>query len=74
MLLTRIDQIEFQSGDVIGCYQPFFSRYRVGTINDTTYTSYSISSSSLTTTTININSANYFETADQLLISVMIGK
>ena len=75
VLLTRIDQIEFQLGDVIGCYQPFNSRYTVGTINDTIYTSYSTNSSSLTTTTINVLSGvNYFETTDQLLISVMIGK
>ena len=70
--LTGNDQIEFQSGDVIGCYQPFNSRYTVGANNDTNYTSYFTRSSSLTTTAINVN--NYFETILQPLISVMIGE
>ena len=73
--LTGNDQIEFQSGDVIGCYQPFNSRYIVGANNHSrNYTSYFTSSSSLTTTTINVNSVNYFETMFQPLISVIIGE
>ena len=73
--LTGNDQIEFQSGDVIGCYQPFNSRYAAGLgATNTNYTSYFTSSSSLTTTTINVNSVNYFETMLRPLISVMIGE
>ena len=73
MSLTGNDQIEFQSGDVIGCYQSFNSRYAVGA-NNTNYTSYFTSSSSLTATTINVNGVNYFETILRPLISVMIGE
>ena len=60
--LTGNDQIKFQSGDVIGCYQPFNSCYAAGANNTNT------------TTTININRVNYFETMLQPLISVMIGE
>lgn len=71
--LTGSDRIEFQSGDVIGCYRPFISRYTVGA-NYATHISYFTSSSSLAATTINVSSVNYFETILQPLINVMIGK
>ena len=71
--LTGSDRIEFQSGDVIGCYQPFFSRYTVGA-NNASYTSYFTNSSSLAATTINVNNVSYFETIMQPLINVMIGE
>ena len=76
--LTGNDQIEFQAGDAIGCYQPSNSRYRAGAIDDPNFTSHFTSSSSLTTTTttIDISSArlNYFETTIRPLISVIIGE
>ena len=71
--LTGSDQIEFQSGDVIGCHQPFNSRYLVGA-NNATHISYFTNSSSPTITTINVSSVNYFETILQPLISVTMGK
>ena len=71
--LTGSDQIEFQSGDVIGCYQPFGSRYIVGA-NNATHISYFTNSSSPTITTINVSSVNYFETILQPLISVTMSK
>ena len=71
--LTGNDQIEFQSGDVIGCYQPINSHYRVGYIIDSNYVSYFTSNSSFTTTTINVSSPTFFETKGRPLISVMLG-
>ena len=73
MLLTGNDQIEFQSGDVIGCYQPLNTHFRVGYIIDSTYVSYFTSNSSFTTTTINVNSPKFFETTGRPLISVTSG-
>ena len=72
--LTGKDQIKFQSGDVLGCYQPFRSHYRVGTIGDANYTSYFTSINSLITAAINLANVNYFETTRRPLISVMIGE
>ena len=71
--LTGKDQIGFQSGDIISCYQPINSLYRVGTADDN-YTSYVSRTNSLTTTSINLRNVGYFETTRRPLISVMIGK
>ena len=71
--LTGSDRIEFQSGDVIGCYRPFFSHYTVGA-NNATHISYFTSSSSLSTTTINVSNVSYFESVLQPLINVMTGE
>ena len=71
--LTGSDRIEFQSGDIIGCYRPFFSRYTVGA-NNATHISYFTSSSSLSTTTINVSNVSYFESILQPLINVMTGE
>ena len=74
--LTGKDQIEFRSGDVIGCYQPFNSHYRVATTStvDTNYTSYFTTINSFTTTAINVRSINYSAVQIRPLISVMIGE
>ena len=72
--LTGNDEIKFQSGDVIGCYQPLISHYRVGLTVDANYTSYFTSANSLTTIAFNLSSVNYFETTVRPLISVMIGE
>jgi len=74
--LTGKDQIEFQSGDVIGCYQPSNSHYRVGITSTvgTNYTSYSTKINSFTTTVINVRSINYSASQRRPLISVMIGE
>ena len=74
--LTGKDQIKFQSGDVIGCYQPSNSHYRVGITSTvgTNYTSYSTKINSFTTTVINVRSINYSASQRRPLISVMIGE
>ena len=70
------DQIEFRSGDVIGCYQPFNSHYRVATTSTvgTNYTSYFTRINSFDTTAINVRSISYSATQNRPLISVMIGE
>ena len=67
----RNNQIEFQSGDVIGCYQPFNSPYRILWISDASYTVYFNSVSNSTDT---VNSVNYRTRIWQPLISVMTGE
>ena len=66
-------QIEFQSGDVIGYYQPTDPRFKIWNIQTSGYTSYSntITSSS---TSIDTNSVNSIENDRQPLIEVTFGK
>ena len=72
VLLTGNDQIKFQSGDVIGYYQPNNPSLWISNIINENYTSYYISYDNLTTT--NINSGSYYERMLQPLINVLTGK
>ena len=71
--LNSNNQIEFQSGDVIGYYQPSDPSRLVWSIETSGYTSYSkvVASPS---TSINTNNVNNTETNRQPLIAVMFGK
>ena len=73
MSLNSSSQIEFQSGDVIGYYQPSNSRRLIWNIQTTGYTSYSNTVTS-PLTSIDINSVDNIETDRQPLIEVIIGK
>ena len=66
-------RIEFQSGDVIGYYQPSSSRRYIWSVQTSGYTSYS---NTVTTslTSVDINSVENIETNHQPLIKVMFGK
>ena len=66
-------QIEFQSGDVIGYYQPTDPRFKIWSIQTSGYTSYSntVTSSS---TSIDTSSANNIENDRQPLIEITFGK
>ena len=66
-------QIEFQSGDVIGYYQPFNPKRLIWSIQTSGYTSYSHTTTS-SLTSININNLNNNEIDRQPLIEVMFGK
>ena len=67
--------IEFQSGDLVGYYQPSSPRRVVWNVNNTEYTSYVSNVSDLTTTTVNISSIDYVEFSSvQPLINIMFGK
>ena len=72
VLLTGNDELKFQSGDVIGYYQPTNSFLRISNIINENYTSYYKNYDNLTTT--NINSGSYYESMHQPLINVFIGK
>ena len=78
VLLIGDERIEFQSGDVIGCYQPPYPLRLVQIINastdDANYTSYFSHVSNLTTATINISGVDYDEKVWQPLINITIGK
>ena len=71
--LNSSSQIEFQSGDVIGYYQPFNSSRLMWSIQTSGYTSYSntVNSSS---TSIDTNNVNNTENNRQPLIAVTFGK
>ena len=71
--LNSSSQIEFQSGDVIGYYQPSNASRLIWSIQTSGYTSYS---NSVTTpsTSININNTDNTEPNRQPLIAVMFGK
>ena len=70
--LNSSSQIEFQSGDVIGYYQPPNARHLIWSSNQTSgYTSYS---STVTNSTIDINRADNIDTNLQPLIKVKFGK
>ena len=73
MSLSSSSQIEFQSGDVIGYYQPSNSRRRIWSIETRGYTSYSKTATSPLTTLLDISNAD-IESNSQPLIEVMFGK
>ena len=67
------NQIEFQSGDVIGYYQPTDSRWLIWSIQTSGYTSYSNNVTS-PLTSIDINNVDNIEGNRQPLIEVTFGK
>ena len=69
--LNSSSQIEFQSGDVIGYYQPSNTQRHIWSIQTSGYTSYSYTAKS---STIDINSAENIDTNLQPLIKVIFGK
>ena len=71
--LNSSSQIEFQSGDVIGYYQPSDPQRLIWSIQTSGYTSYSNTVTS-PLTSIDINNVNNTETERQPLIEVMFGK
>ena len=66
-------QIEFQSGDVIGYYQPSTSQRSIGSIQTSGYTSYSNNVTS-PSTSIDISTVDNTDNNHQPLIAVMFGK
>ena len=64
-------QIEFQSGDVIGCYQPFNSLCGIWWIHDANYITYF---SYISNYIDAVNILNYSGATGRPLISVMIGE
>ena len=75
MSLNSNSQIEFQSGDVIGYYQPFNAR-QIWNIQTSDYTSYSYTAYTATAPNVllNISSEGIIKTNYQPLIKVMFGK
>ena len=73
MPLNSNSQIEFQSGDVIGYYQPSSPRQKIWNVQTSGYTSYSniVTSPS---TLIDINNVDNNHDNYQPLIAVMFGK
>ena len=71
--LNDNNQIEFQSGDVIGYYQPSDPSRLIRSIQTNGYTSYSNTIAS-PSTSIDTNDIDNTETNRQPLISVMFGK
>ena len=71
--LDSSSQIEFQSGDVIGYYQPSKAQYRIWNVQTSGYTSYSISVTS-PLTSIDISKVDNIDTDHQPLVAVMFGK
>ena len=71
--LNSSSQIEFQSGDVIGYYQPSNPRRLIGSILISGFNSYSNTVTS-PTTSIDTSNVDNTETGHQPLISVMFGK
>ena len=71
--LNSSSQIEFQSGDVIGYYQPFDPRRLVRSIQTSGYTSYSNNVTS-PSTSIDTSNVHNIETNHQPLIAVIFGK
>ena len=71
--LNSSSQIEFQSGDVIGYYQPSSPRWSIWSIQTSGYDSYSNNVTS-PSTSIDTNNVDNTETDRQPLIEVMFGK
>ena len=71
--LSSSNQIEFQSGDIIGYYQSSESQCLIRNIPTSGYTSYSDTVTS-PTTSIDINNVDNIDTERQPLIEVMFGK
>ena len=78
ILLTGDDRIEFQSGDVIGCYQPSYPLRLVqitnASIDEANYTSHFSRTTNFTTVIIDISGTNYIDAAWQPLINITTGK
>ena len=72
MSLNSSSQIEFQSGDVIGYYQPSNAR-QIWNIQTDEYTSYSYNATT-PSAVLNINIEGISENNYQPLIEVMLGK
>ena len=73
MSLNSSSQIEFQSGDVIGYYQPSIPQRHIWSIETSGYTSYSNTVTS-PLTSIDINNVDNIETDHQPLIEITFGK
>ena len=71
--LSGNSRIEFQSGDVIGYYQPFISLRLIWNIQTSGYTSYSTAATS-PSTSIDISTVENADNNHQPLIAVMFGK
>ena len=71
--LNGTSQIEFQSGDVIGYYQPFISLRLIWNIQTSGYTSFSNAVTS-PSTSIDISTVENVSNNHQPLIAVMFGK
>ena len=71
--LSTNSKIEFQSGDVIGYYQPSNTQQEIWNIQTNGYTSYSNTVTS-PSTSIDTNNVDYIEANHQPLIEVMFGK
>ena len=71
--LNSNSQIEFQSGDVIGYYQPSNAR-QIWSIHTNEYTSYSYYTSTTPATLLSLESGGISATNYQPLIEVMYGK
>ena len=71
--LNSNSQIEFQSGDVIGYYEPSSSRWLIGSIQTSGYTSYS-DIVATPSTSIDTNNVDNTEVNRQPLIEVIFGK
>jgi len=71
--LSDSEQIEFQSGDIIGYYQPADPRRLVRSIQTGGYTAYSNNVAS-STDTIDISSVENVENNRQPLVAIMFGK
>ena len=69
--LNGSDQVEFQSGDVIGYYHPLHSIRKVRMDSNPNYTLYYKGNVNYAVGTINISSEEYIKVAFQPLISVM---
>ena len=77
VLLAEDDRIEFQSGDVIACYQPtnpLRGMQLIDASSDANYTAYINFGANLNATTIDINGTDYIEFAFQPLINITTGK
>ena len=71
--LNSSNQIEFQSGDVIGYYQPIYPRVLIWSSQTREYISYT-SSVKIPLTSIDLNNVDSIQTDYQPLIKVMFGK
>ena len=69
--LTGNNTIEVQSGDVVGCYHPLESRYRVRTIRTDGYILYQFSGSHKS---VDLNNAEANDDKQQPMIQFTIGK
>ena len=76
LILNGNSQIEFQSGDVIGYYQPFSALRLIRSIQTSGYTSYSnnINNDTSPSTSIDIRTVDNTNNNHQPLIAVMFGK